>query len=271
LTTACGLSLAARAFDAAADSFDERFTPWLSVAAQRRAVRRKLLAAFAPGASVIDIGGGTGLDAAWLEARGRRVLLTDPAPRMISSAARKLGKDRVQLVGAEDLGSLTSSFGDMAFDGAYSNFAALNCVSDLDAFARGLARLLKPGAPALLVVFGTFCPAEFVVETARGRYRNLFRRLNRSEAPARLAGQDFSIHYHRGAELRAALAPWFHYRSRRAVGLFVPPSAAEPWISRHRRMLSILECLDRSLSWALAALGDHVLYRFERSQAPVAR
>jgi methyltransferase family protein len=32
------------------------------------------------------------------------------------------------------------------FDGAFSNFSGLNCVEDLAAVARNLARLLKPGA-----------------------------------------------------------------------------------------------------------------------------
>ena len=40
------------------------------------------------------------------------------------------------------------------FDGAYSNFAALNCVADLASLAGPLARLLRPGASCMLVVFG---------------------------------------------------------------------------------------------------------------------
>ncbi|HEV7586764.1 MAG TPA: hypothetical protein VGO40_01445, partial [Longimicrobium sp.] len=67
---------AAAAFDAVAPAFDERFGAWLSVAAQRRAVRRELLRAFPAGASVLELGGGTGEDAAWLADQGRRVLLT---------------------------------------------------------------------------------------------------------------------------------------------------------------------------------------------------
>ena len=271
MNTAASLAPAARAFDAIADSFDDRFEPWLSVAAQRRTVRRELLRSFPAGARVIDVGGGTGLDAAWLAARGRTVLLTDPAPQMLASAAAKLGSESVALAGAEGLHTLSGRFGSAAFDGAYSNFAALNCVSDLTTFGNGLASLLRPGAPVLLVLFGTFCPAEFLVEAARGRYRNLFRRLNRTEAPARLAGHNFPIRYHRARALRAALGPWFDYRGRRAVGLFVPPSAAEPWISRHRHLLSAFERLDRGLGLPLATLGDHVLYRFERNQAPAAR
>ena len=62
-----------RAFDAVAGGFDERFGPWLSVRAQRDAVRRILLAAFPAGTRLLELGGGTGEDAAWLARQGRSV------------------------------------------------------------------------------------------------------------------------------------------------------------------------------------------------------
>ncbi len=82
-------SAAAAAFDAVAERFDERFSPWLSVAAQRGAVRSALAQAFPPGARLIEIGGGTGEDALWLVERGRQVLLTDASPLMVRISAAK--------------------------------------------------------------------------------------------------------------------------------------------------------------------------------------
>ncbi|HYW13562.1 MAG TPA: class I SAM-dependent methyltransferase, partial [Longimicrobium sp.] len=87
---AAALPPAAAAFDTVAPRFDERFGAWRSVAAQRRAVRRRLLDAFPPGASVLELGGGTGEDAAFLADAGRSVLLTDASPAMIEVARRKL-------------------------------------------------------------------------------------------------------------------------------------------------------------------------------------
>jgi hypothetical protein len=49
------LSPAVRAFDALAPGFDAAFAGWKSVAAQRRAVRRALLAAFPPGARLLEL------------------------------------------------------------------------------------------------------------------------------------------------------------------------------------------------------------------------
>ena len=98
------LSPAARAFDAVAPDFDARFRPWLSVAAQRRAVRTVLLREFAQGAKIIEVGGGTGEDAAFLAERGYQVLLTDSSPAMVSIARRKLlsFKSRAEVAAAEE-------------------------------------------------------------------------------------------------------------------------------------------------------------------------
>ncbi len=270
----------AAAFDAIAADFDRRFGAWLSVAAQRRAVRAALLAAFPRDARVLEIGGGTGEDAVWLADRGRRVLLTDPAPAMVAVAGEKLrrfgARAAARVASAERLDAVAiedARFDDGAgtlFDGAFSNFAALNCVSDLAPVARGTARLLRPGAPALLVFFGTMPPGEVVVQLARGEPRAAVRRLSRGAMPARVGGRDFSVRYHRRRDVAEAFAPWFRLERATGVGVFVPPSGAEPWISSHPRLLGVLERLDRATAGLLAPLGDHVLYTLVRNARSVA-
>lgn len=257
---------AAMAFDAIADQFDARFGPWRSVAAQRRAVRQALADAFPRGSRLIEIGGGTGDDARWMVERGREVLMTDAAPAMVRIAEAKFAGRQglsASCVAAERLPAFAEQ-GIGRFDGAWSNFAGLNCVADLAPVALGLARLVRPGGAALLVLFGTYCPGEMLVEAARGRPRNMVRRFKRGAAPARLGGRSFAVRYHRATDIARAMAPWFTLRERRGIGVFVPPSAAEPWISRHPHLLGGLEGLDRLLARPLAALGDHVLYHFER-------
>ncbi len=266
---------AAAAFDTVAPKFDERFGAWLSVAAQRRAVRRELLRAFPAGARVLELGGGTGEDGSYLADHGRSVHLTDASPAMVEIAARKLAgraaPATAEVCPAEEMESLAAAreaAGEAPFDGAFSNFAALNCVTDLRPVARGLARLLRPGAPALLVLFGPFPPGEVVTETILGRPRAGFRRLSRGDVAARLGGREFTVRYHRPREIARAFAPWFRPRRTRGIGVFVPPSAAEPWISRHPRLLSFLEMMDRAVEAPLALLGDHVLFHLERTDVP---
>ncbi|HEX3665298.1 MAG TPA: class I SAM-dependent methyltransferase [Rhizomicrobium sp.] len=261
---------AALAFDAAAPGFDRRFGQWLSVAAQRDAVRCALAAVFPPRGRIFEIGGGTGEDALWLAQRGYQPFLTDPAPEMVALSSKKLAPSggRAELMAAEDIelfaGRYLAEGGDI-FDGAFSNFAALNCVDDLAPLGRGLARLLKPGGAAMLVVFGNFPPGEMLVECLRGRPGQAFRRLRRGNAPARLGGKDFVVRYHRAREIRSAMQPWFRFVRRAGIGIFVPPSAAEPWISRHPGLLAACSRLDRVIHRPLAFLGDHILYHFERT------
>lgn len=261
---------AVAAFDAIAPFFDQRFGTWLSVKAQRRAVREALLREFPKHGHILELGGGTGEDAAFLAGAGYEVLLTDPSPTMVELARAKLSLvgAQAEIATGEELEGFAArhlSAGGLLFDGAFSNFAPLNCVVDLGPVARGLAQLLKPGAPAMLVLFGTFCPAEMLTEVLHKRPGQALRRCKRSVLPARLAKRDFSIVYHRRAALMRAFAPWFVLEKRIGIGVTVPPSGAEPWISRQPRLLGAMETLDRMLSRPLALLGDHVLYQFRRT------
>lgn len=264
------LSPAVKAFDAIAPVFDARFGEWLSVDAQRDAVRRTLLATLPPRGRILEIGGGTGEDAMWLAKRGFDITLTDGSPAMVARAQEKLSilGSRAVVAPAEELEAFAErhfSLNGALFDGAFSNFAPLNCVEDLKPVGRGLAKLLRPGAPALLVLFGTVAPGEMLVETLRGRPRQSLRRFRSGPVPARLGGQTFTVTYHRRAALRAAMQPWFRLVKTVGIGIFVPPSAAEPWISRHGRLLRSLATLDRFSERVLARFADHILYHFERT------
>lgn len=265
---------AALAFDAAASTFDARFGEWRSVAAQRRAVRELLVEALPPGGTILEIGGGTGEDAIWLAHRGFKVLTTDAAPAMVETARRKLAPFglHAETVAAEDLEQFADQFlGGTGphFDGAFSNFAGLNCVDELDAFARGLAKLLRPGSAALLVLFGKSSPGEVVAECLRGRPRQALRRFSRGAVPARIGACNFTVRYHSARAISQTMQPWFRLKRRAGIGIFVPPSAAEPWISKHPGLLGFLDRLDAVLRRPLVFLGDHVLYHFERTEVAI--
>ena len=268
---------AVRAFDAVARSFDSRFGSWESVAAQRRAVRRELLAVFPEGSSLLELGGGTGEDALFLAERGRRVTLTDGSPEMVARAREKVraarleGKVSTAQVALEDLSRFVEDHlraGRAPFDGCFSNFASLNCVEHHGALAQSLARVLSPGAHVLLVLFGPFSPGEILVLSARGNLHGALRRFRRGPVPARISGHDFTVWYPRPSDLARSFSPGFVLSRTRGIGIAVPPSSAEPWVSRLPRLVHFLERLDRHLTAPLALLGDHVLLDFVRTRNP---
>ncbi len=201
--------------------------------------------------------------------------MTDGAPGMVARtrvkarAASLDGLVTAELVALEEVPAWASArAGAPRFDGVYSNFASLNCVTEHATVARGLARVLPEGARALLVVFGPGSPAEVLVLIARGRFRAAFRRFARGPSPARVAGETFAVTYPAPRAFAAAFAPWFTLRRTTGIGVFVPPSSAEPWISRVPFAVAAAEALDRVAARPLALLGDHVLLDFTRTAAP---
>jgi len=173
-----------------------------------------------------------------------------------------------EAVTLETLHAWASARTGVRFDGAFSNFASLNCVTDHVSVARGLARALAPGARALLVVFGPASPSDVAVLLARGRFRAAFRRFSRRPAAAHVAGESFTVTYPPPRAFAAAFAPWFELKRTKGIGVFVPPSSAEPWVSRIPRAVAAAETLDRALSRPLALLADHVLLDFARTAEP---
>ena len=265
-------------FDAIAARYDDTFTSSQIGQAQRAAVWRELERAFRPGNRVLEIGCGTGVDACHLAQRGVQVVACDASAQMVGVAARRVQElalhhlVRHRVLRAEDLSTLPA---DEPFDGAFSNFGALNCIQEdnLDTVVRALAALLKPGASALLCWMGPYCVWEMIWYLAHGDVPKAFRRLRRNGISARIADAAYvRIHYPSVKHLAEKFSPAFRVNSIHAIGLTVPPSYLEPWIARHPRLLQSCRQIDSLLGpvLGLRSLGDHVLVRFQRTQSPQA-
>jgi SAM-dependent methyltransferase len=256
-------------FDSMAADYDRSFSDTLIGTLMRRAVWRRLDACFRSGERVLELNCGTGEDAIYLGRRGVRVLATDIAPAMLDVTRGKVvqaGLERLvetQQLAIEDL-RLSSPQERIAnqFDGALSNFGGLNCVADLAGVAAGLATCLRPGALALLCIMGPLVPWEWAWFLRRGQPGQAFRRLWRGG----VAWRGLTIRYPSPWELRRAFAPAFRLRRASAVGVLLPPSYAEGWAARHRRLLDHLNRWERRLEALppLPWLADHYLLELER-------
>lgn len=259
-------------FDSVAARYDETFTLSKIGQAQRAAVWRELAKTFRSGQRILEIGCGTGVDACFLAKRGVRVLACDPSSRMIDVATRRIQQSGLQglvqprVLAAENLPSLWSS---ERFDGAFSDFGALNCVEDLRKLAIDLAVLLKPGATALLCWMGPFCTWEIVWYLAHRNRRKAFRRLQSGGVTAKIA-EDASVHvqYPSFKSIRRSFAPEFKVRSVQGVGVAVPPSYCESWACRHPHLLELFSKFDSRLGRCpgIRSLGDHVLVSLHRER-----
>lgn len=257
-------------FDAVAARYDETFTLSKIGQAQRAAVWPELAKVFRAGDHALEIGCGTGVDACFLAKRGVKVVACDPSSQMIGVAARRVQQSGLQglvqprQVSAENLASLWSS---EKFDGAFSNFGALNCVQNLRKLAIDLAVLLKPDATAVFCWMGPYCLWEMIWYVAQGQRDKAFRRFRQVGIAARIADDAFvHVCYPSVRVLTRAFAPEFRVKSVRGVGVTVPPSYLEPWARRHPQLLHMCERLD---SWVgsvpgVRSLGDHVMVLLQR-------
>lgn len=252
-------------FEDLAASYDDTFTRSSIGRRMRAAVWRRLDAAFPSGARILELGCGTGEDAVHLAGRGVHVLATDPAEAMVRETRTKAGRndvaDRVTArtldagrLGEVDLGG--------AFDGAFSNFGALNCVADLAPVSAGLSRHVRSGGRVLLCLMGRYVPWEWAWFLARGDRRSAFRRL----ASESTVWRGLNVSYPPLRELRRVFAPGFRFAGARAIGAFVPPSYAEAAAARHPRLLAALDALERRVEAVppFPSLADHVLLELER-------
>lgn len=195
-----------QAFDSIAPRYGSLWTETPDGRSQRAAVWRELDRLFKPGDRVLDLGCGIGDDALHLKQRGTEVLGIDASQRMVEIAQTR-GVAARQLA-IEVLDQLSG-----VFSGAISNFGALNCVADLRAVGKQLARLIQPGGALAICIMGRFCWWETV--------RFLWT-LDWHRATRRWSGhaqwREMEVHYFTSREIRSAFAPCFRLDRRISVG-----------------------------------------------------
>jgi ubiquinone/menaquinone biosynthesis C-methylase UbiE len=263
--------LYAAPFDAVADHYDELFSDSRIGQAQRQSVWAEAKKVFGPGHRVLELGCGTGVDACFLGSRGVRVMASDCSPRMLALTTRRVretgNSELVQphLMAAEEISELRE---EGTFDGAFSNFGALNCVKDLRRLASDLAQVLHPGASVLLCLMGPCCLWELIWYLAHGNRRKAFRRFHREGVEARLAdGVVIRVFYPSVRSLTRTFAPEFRLKSVKGIGVAVPPSYLEPLALRFPRAFSLQKRFDSWLAECpgIRSLADHILLSFERT------
>jgi ubiquinone/menaquinone biosynthesis C-methylase UbiE len=271
MPAAFATSADAAPFDYVADNYDEVFTNSLIGRAQRDSVWEELDRCFRPGQRILELNCGTGVDALYLADRGIEVLACDIAPRMIQVARQRLTRreNRAQVdfrvLATEQIENL---YREGPFDGAFSNFAGLNCVSNISSVSRDLAALLEPGATALLCVAGRAVAWEIVWYLGQGKPRKALRRFRRGGAVGRLAESvTVGVHYWSARTMAQIFAPEFRLVQVKGIGITVPPSYLESVARRFPRVLKTLVGTDRLLSNVpvLRSLADHVLLEFQRA------
>jgi ubiquinone/menaquinone biosynthesis C-methylase UbiE len=268
-------SKVAAAFDVAASCYDNTWTNSVIGRLQRESIWRTIDDIFTPGGHILDLGCGTGIDAVHLAHAGFRVHATDISAAMLRVARKRLEEEGImdgvtfELGALEDLSALKERG---PFDGAISNFGAINCVKNLRGMASSLAELIRPGGSLLICSMGRFCLWESLWCLVRAQPGKALRRWRGASAAGGArssfgAAHHFEVFYPTVAEIASAFGEHFRLIRFRSVGVFVPPSFMESWARAAPALMRRLGRLDSMVgAWpGLRAAGDHRLLILRRS------
>jgi SAM-dependent methyltransferase len=262
------LQSAAMYWDAAAETYVQKFSGTIVGHIRRRAVWKDLERVFRPGEHILELNCGTGIDAVYLGSKGIHVLACDISPRMIE-LAQDLAEKTVlpatpdfRVLATEHLATLPEG----PFDGAFSNFSGLNCVEDLSPLARDLGCLLKPGARFLTCMIGRFVPIEIAWFLAHGDPERAFLRLRENRSSFGETEQ-LTIHRPSVSEIARQMQPAFRLLRWKGIGITVPPSYAESFAVRFPKLMQRLAGIDNRIGHLplFRGMADCVLLEFERT------
>jgi SAM-dependent methyltransferase len=202
------------AFDQLAPTYDALWTNSDAGRKQREAVWRWVDPLFQPGGSILDLGCGTGADAAHFMSRGLDVLGVDASAGMVTLArTRGVNTRHLALENIDDL--------EGQYDGAISNFGVLNCVGNLQSLSLKLGGLIRRGGYLAVCMMGPVCLWETCHYLNRAAPGKAFRRLSTGGSAASIG---IHVNYSSVRQIRFAFKQQFGLVSWVGIGLCVPPS-----------------------------------------------
>jgi hypothetical protein len=243
----------AAAFDRKAQIYDEFGRDHPNLARMRQKVYTAVRSGLSPGAHILEINAGSGIDAAALAQQGYHIHATDIAPAMVAAIRQKIESlDLAATLTAQQCSftALEQVFrpgaAGLRFDGLLSSMGGVNCLSDLTQITRQLPVLLNPGAIVVWVVLPPLCLWELL---AIGRDPKVaLRRWQRHGALANIEGISVPTYYYTPRQVERAFGPDFHRLSLAGLSVFTPPADHKTFPSHHPRLYRWLCRLDERCS-----------------------
>lgn len=264
-------------FDQVAQEYDQVFTTSQVGLMQRKLIHDFLSTHFKHHsvARVLELNCGTGTDACWLAAQGKKVLATDISEEMIKVGRQKKAKsnDKVHdslTFKVLDINNLAAIKSCDKYDLIFSNFGGLNCLDEKalkDMFVQA-NELLNDGGYFVAVVMGRFCLIETLFYLAKRQWAKSWRRLNRKGLEASIGNQaSIKTYYYSPSQFFRFARPGFRRQQTSPVGFFLPPSYLDHLFSPNSKILRMLNWLERKIFnlSIFANAADHFLIALKKA------
>ncbi|MDB5158096.1 MAG: hypothetical protein JWR50_2803 [Mucilaginibacter sp.] len=255
---------AAEAFSAQSAIFDEIYSDNTIVNYKRDRVRAHVLQYLKPNASILELNSGTGEDATFFASLGHCVHATDIAEGMQQKLREKAINYGLNNLISTELCSFTH-LADLKnkgpYDQVFSNFAGLNCTSELDKVLRSLPGLLNKDGIATLVILPKFCLWESLL-LFKGKFKTATRRwFSKNGVKAHVEGTYFTCWYYNPSYVINAVKDSFDVLSLEGLCTIVPPSYIEHFAEKRPRTYRWLKKMEDRyrFSWPWRFIGDYYI------------
>jgi len=232
----------------------------------RKQVMKHVLKYLRPNDKILELNGGTGIDAEFFTEKGFTIHCTDLSDGMVDqmkkkfSSERHSGKVTIQQCSFTELDKV----GDKKFDFIFSNFGGLNCIPDLKQVTRFFPSLLNKNGRVCLVILPPICPWE-IIQLFRGKFKYAFRRLKRNGTLANIEGIKFQTYYFSASQVMKALGKNFKLLKLESLALFTPIPQMEKIPKKLPGLAKLLNKIDEKISgtFPFNRIGDHIIVTAE--------
>lgn len=261
--------LAQEAFTLQSKKFDQQYCINKIIEYKRDRVRTHLRNYLSPGQYILELNSGTGEDAIWLARKGCRVHATDISVGMMEVLKRKVIHDELQNSISFELCSFTNLKGlsdKGPYDMIFSNFAGLNCTTEIKKVLDSFDGLLKPKGIVVLVLLPKFCLWEFLL-LFKGKFKTATRRIfSRNGAVAKIEGISFRCRYYNPSCITKALNQHFTLLGTEGLCTIVPPSYIANFTEKHPALFSFLKRKEEKMKskWPWKLIGDYYIISLQK-------
>lgn len=246
-------------FDSLAENYDDDFGQNPIGQILREKVQTELLKFFLPKSKILEIGCGTGIDATFLAQKNHTVTCTDSSAKMLKIVSSK-SKNLPILTIHSQADKLNEILADKNFDGAFSNFGALNCKIDLKKLSETLSRILKPESYFVAVVMGNLCIWEIIFYTLKLNFKRAFFRINKKFKNVSLGKNSIPTRYFSPKDFYQFFKNEFNIVKVLPIGFLLPPPYLSNKFKPESKVLDILKNLDQVFNFSLLGrFSDHFL------------
>jgi len=239
----------AEAFSRTAEKYDQFGDDHPHLRRMRRKVYAHLTCFLSPGARILELNAGTGVDAVYLAQQGFYVHATDIAPGMLGRLRDKV--ERLELNERVTVQECSFTALDRVqggpFDAVFSDLGGLNCISDLAPVIGALPKVLRPGGLITWVLMPPICLWELAMMFT-GQIGFALRRLSPGGTRAHLEGIHFNVYYLTPEQVIAAFGDAYQLMAIEGLSVITPTAESKNLARRYPRLYHALTWVDDRLS-----------------------